>query len=222
MTIQPDKFFKEKLSQQREHLSPHLWDALQNRLVRKKRNHFLMWAACITIVVLTTVIYKINYPPDLENPDAMATSADTPVYVQHPVASEQPVEAEPVAEEKQQKKRLPVVPEEKAIAPQDELTLLTTVRVDDLDSIDAHDVQANEVKQETNNHTTYIYTAQLADKFLNKKSLADATPVEEKASSFKTLLKKAQEVNPIEDFRQMKNEILAINYKQQKKEEINR
>jgi hypothetical protein len=56
---------------------------------------------------------------------------------------------------------------------------------------------------------------------LNKNSLAEATPAEKKPSTFKRVLNKALELkhnqDPIGDLREKKNEILALNFKNEKR-----
>jgi hypothetical protein len=74
---------------------------------------------------------------------------------------------------------------------------------------------------------TLIYTADEVDeKYLDKKSLAEATRDDKKPSTFKKLLDKAYDLkhnqDPIGDLRQKKNEILALNFKSDKQRSQNR
>ncbi len=59
-------------------------------------------------------------------------------------------------------------------------------------------------------------SANESEKFLNKNSLAQATPSEKKTSTLKKLLDKAEDMDPFGDLRQKKNEILALNFRSEK------
>ena len=64
---------------------------------------------------------------------------------------------------------------------------------------------------------TITITAEETDKYLNKNAIAEATSKERKSSTFKKLLKKANELtsnqDPFGDLRVKKNEILALEFK---------
>jgi hypothetical protein len=68
---------------------------------------------------------------------------------------------------------------------------------------------------------TIVYTAEeVNEKYLDKKSLAEATSDDRKPSTLRKLLKKAYDLknnqDPFGDLRQKKNEILALNFKGEK------
>jgi hypothetical protein len=61
------------------------------------------------------------------------------------------------------------------------------------------------------------------DQYLNKNTLAEATAHDKKPSTFKKFLKKANDLksnqDPFGDLRERKNEILALNFKNDKREQ---
>jgi hypothetical protein len=74
---------------------------------------------------------------------------------------------------------------------------------------------------------TLVFSAEEVDsKYLDKKSLADATEEEKKTSTLKKLLDKAYDLkhnqDPFGELRQKKNEILALNFKNEKQRSQNR
>ena len=64
-------------------------------------------------------------------------------------------------------------------------------------------------------------TSEETNKYLNENALAEATSEEKKSSTLKKLLKKANDLknnqDPFGDLRQKKNEILALNFKNEKR-----
>lgn len=74
---------------------------------------------------------------------------------------------------------------------------------------------------------TLIYTVdEVNEKYLDKKSLAEATSDEKKASTLRKLLDKAKDLkhnqDPFGELRQKKNEILAFNFKSDKQRSQNK
>lgn len=74
--------------------------------------------------------------------------------------------------------------------------------------------------QTSSGSMTLVYTPGEIDQYLDKKALTEATPQDKKPSTLKKLLKRAYELksnqDPIGELRQKKNEILALNFKQDK------
>ena len=72
-------------------------------------------------------------------------------------------------------------------------------------------------------NTTIVITAAEANaKYLNQQYVADATPENKKSSKLRNLFEKAQDLDPIGEIRQFKNEVLALNFRNEKKGERNR
>ncbi|MEX2232683.1 MAG: hypothetical protein WD824_11010 [Cyclobacteriaceae bacterium] len=73
---------------------------------------------------------------------------------------------------------------------------------------------------------TIVYNAkEVNEKYLNKNFVAEATPDEKESSTFRKLLDKAYDLkhnqDPLGDLRQKKNEILALNFKNDKQRNEN-
>lgn len=66
-----------------------------------------------------------------------------------------------------------------------------------------------------------VFTVNDTEEYLDKKAIAQATDEEKDASTFKKLLKKAKDLknnqDPFGDLREKKNEILALNFKNEKR-----
>lgn len=73
----------------------------------------------------------------------------------------------------------------------------------------------------TQQSITLVFSADETDNYLNKNLSSEATDEEQKTSTFKRLLKKAQDLknnqDPVGELRQKKNEILALNFKNEKR-----
>jgi hypothetical protein len=74
---------------------------------------------------------------------------------------------------------------------------------------------------------TLVYTVdEVNEKYLDKKSLAEATSADKKPSTLRKLLDKAYDLkhnqDPFGDLRQKKNEILAPNFKSEKQRSQNK
>jgi hypothetical protein len=73
----------------------------------------------------------------------------------------------------------------------------------------------------TQQSITLVFSADETDNYLNKNLSSEATHEEQKPSTFKKLLKKAQDLknnqDPVGELRQKKNEILALNFKNEKR-----
>lgn len=81
------------------------------------------------------------------------------------------------------------------------------------------EVKSNKENQIQN--ITLVYSAKEVDEYLNKDALAEATSSDKKSSTLKKLLHKANDLknnqDPFGELRQKKNEILALNFKNEKR-----
>jgi hypothetical protein len=95
-----------------------------------------------------------------------------------------------------------------------------------LPSLDPATVQpVQTVSAQAEKNVTLVFTAKEAEEYLDKKALAEATSKDQKPSTLKKLLKKASDLknnqDPMGELRQMKNEILALNFKSKQREQKN-
>jgi len=79
-----------------------------------------------------------------------------------------------------------------------------------------------ETEEETDRAVTLVYTAdEINEKYLDKEALEKATSAQKKPSTFRKLLEKAYDLknnqDPMGGLRQKKNEILALNFKSEKR-----
>lgn len=81
--------------------------------------------------------------------------------------------------------------------------------------------QQNILQNERTASLKFTVTANETEKYLNKTALAQATTEDQKPSTFKKLLQKANDLksnqDPFGDLRDKKNEILALNFKNDKR-----
>lgn len=85
----------------------------------------------------------------------------------------------------------------------------------------AQEVITPAVVESASKKITITISAIESEEYLDKKALADATSGEKKSSTLQKLLKKADDLtnnqNPFGELRQKKNEILALNFKSEKR-----
>ena len=130
--------------------------------------------------------------------------------------------------EQSQQNRNIVTPPAKDEIPQQELVAETTPQpsVEEVPAIaivETPDVAAMQHERvvATQQSITLVFSADETDNYLNKNLSEEATDEEQKPSTFKKLLKKAQDLknnqDPVGELRQKKNEILALNFKNEKR-----
>lgn len=87
-------------------------------------------------------------------------------------------------------------------------------------------VTENNDEKDVQRSVKLVYAREQADKYLDKKTLADATTEQKKQSTLKKLLDKAYDLkhnqDPLGELRQKKDEILALNFKNDKQRSQNR
>lgn len=93
-------------------------------------------------------------------------------------------------------------------------------KAETLTSSDDQAPMAQSIKKKESGVTLIYTVAEVNEKYLDKKALADATAENKKASTLRKLLDKAHDLkhnqDPLGELRQRKNEILALNFKNDK------
>jgi hypothetical protein len=247
MNQQPDKFFREKLEGFNKPVPSNAWNRVEARL--GKKNNTALWlkvAASLTLLAVATLLLwprpttiqvpvaKVNPPPMQKPADnksvaepaekitpskkiddtgdltsaAVKKSSRTKTNVKKVEVSNDPVVAfEKTIELVQEENRT----QQKAI----ETTVITPVVTASL-----------EPAEEKDGVTLILTAAEVNEKYLDKKSLAEATSNEKKPSTLRKLLNKAYDLkhnqDPFGDLRQKKNEILALNFKSEKQRSQNK
>ncbi len=254
MNQQPDKFFREKLEEYQKPVQPSAWNKVEANL--DKKNGKLFWlkiAAGLTILLSASVFLILKNQPQR---DMLSQKMQTDAPAQKNIVDsttklEKQKNATEVAEHKivtrikskatnqKNKKRnkeftpsvvtpdvlqdVPVLAENKNNITITDNTTAAPVEPENTQVIAAQQtVSKNERKS-----ITLIYAVEeVNEKYLDKKSLAEATHEEKKPSTFKKLLDKAYDLkynqDAIGELRQKKNEILALNFKNEKQRSQNR
>lgn len=246
MMMQPDKLFREKLEQYQRPAPASAWDKIDANLDKKSnKGLWLKIAASLLLVALAgywfwptstssqVAIQKNNADHQIIKTPIKKNSkhADTnkavtlPVpVVKHtrikrnfhqntPIIKNEPVEnhkAEIITEPPLEKQ------------PNEELLTAQHDVINHEDSLVSNVVSNNSTEiASVENSTTLIYSANDVNKYLTKNVEPQATTEAQKQSTFKKLLNKAYGLknyqDPLGGLRQKKNEILALNFKKEKR-----
>ncbi len=128
----------------------------------------------------------------------------------------------------------PIISKEQELSSQRSLTIAeNTIDVTPAENLHETIVESTpqssiaEVSTEKEEGVTLIYTIdEVNEKYLDKKSLAEATSPDKKPSTLRKLLDKAYDLkhnqDPFGDLREKKNEILALNFKSDKQRSQNK
>ena len=240
MNQQPDKFFSDKLQGYQKPAPARAWDLVESALKKKTTPKFSWWKIPATFLLLmgfgyavwvnTTntktqqLVQKANEQKIV--PEEKSHSARTNHFSDQATNNIASNDASPaiadrapakVTRKKTRKKNVdPVIDKPIAQAPAKEED--PNAVVEDLYEID---VRPSIESREKSTGITLTITIDEANKYLDKDALAQATSDEKKSSTFKKLLKKANDLksnqDPFGDLREKKNEILALNFKNEKR-----
>lgn len=236
---QPDKFFREKLETYHKAAPTSAWDRIESQL-EKPSNTFGWWKIAASLLLLTALgyMFRPHTSTSVKQPLAQAKSESQPAKETEQMEADRTVESkdQPTSKgnqtstpahspttktasksNKQQKRMTPASDhvatseEEKPNQP-DETTTPETSEVQ---------VEPSITPTQQSSSLTLTFTVEETNKYLNKKALAQATSEEKKSSTFKKLLKKANDLksnqDPFGDLREKKNEILALNFRNEKR-----
>jgi hypothetical protein len=254
MNQQPDKLFKEKLEGFSKAVPASAWNRVEAGLNKKKNNGlWLKVAASLLVLAVAAILLwpaqtrekqseltaEKNVPDKKTEParksesHPVQDSAITPLEEK----SHQAFDSKKVRKaysKKQPRKNLlsPVTerPEEKSRVQEISITEVPKEKIAVIEeplipvSLETSAATAS-AGEETG--VTLVYTAEEVNaKYLDKKSLAEATSNEKKPSTLRKLLDKAYDLkhnqDPFADLRQKKNEILALNFKGEKQRSQNK
>lgn len=249
MNQQPDKLFKDALENHQRQAPVIAWSRIESGLNKKKSKPgwLSIAASLLFILTLTATIWwfvrqeapsskkiitqnqitpdpvkeseqqKEILPQNSSVPPALAehskaqilSSAETSTQVSVPkekqVTQEKPMEEVPGSG----------IPEQVEINEPSELISITAVN----DTVEQY---IEEVSRK-DNYKIVLEASEVNEKYLNKKSLAQATDDSKKTSTLKKVLDKAYDLkhdqDPFGELRQMKNEILALNLQGDRKQQ---
>lgn len=141
-----------------------------------------------------------------------ALKTETKVADQYKKESQQSIESQPVDDAATQPQ---LVAETTPQPPAEEAPAIA------IEETPAVAVTQHERVVATQQSITLVFSADETDNYLNKNLSSEATDEEQKPSTFKKLLKKAQDLknnqDPVGELRQKKNEILALNFRNEKR-----
>jgi hypothetical protein len=247
MNQQTDKFFRDKLEHHQKPASSAAWDRIDAEL-SKKNNRTPYWLKIAASILIVAVGAFILWPSGKHIDLVLTDKTDTPVSKDSVVKRNEtpPVDhqREPESEKRVAEKKTEISePKKKPVKQKKEILHKTPVTNDqEKNPVDTNvepsvPMENNEetemaepnpvavVPNETapaSENIKIVISSEDAEKFLDKKSLAKATSEEKKPSTLQKLLDKAEDLttnqDPLGEIRQMKNEILALNFKNDKQQ----
>ena len=247
MNQQPDKLFRDKLDGYQKAAPSSAWEKIAEAQ-SKKNNKWLWLKVAASIAFVAAAGYLLlpenkrsdlsketstkraeekttkDITPAIEKSNEEAKTETTPIATPNKGSSQ-------VAERSKTVETLrPLKDETKEATVTKEKTIqeeLTPEKVEVNDNIAANETAVHPAIEETPVKTevepqniTLVYSAKDVEEYLDKKALAEATSDNKKSSTFKKLLRKAEDLtnnqDPFGELRQKKNEILALNFKNEK------
>ena len=237
---QPDNFFREKLADYHKPAPAGAWDKIELSL-KKSETKFAWWKVAASLLLLSAIAYVLwlqrsssNTQPisetktEIELPRSKAITPEIDSSVKslnrEDVQTEQASPATPALDKKSLHKE-PSKPrrvhrenssEVAAIVPSSTEENFQSTEMPTPETVSDHVVPTVPAIKKSSSITITI-TAEETEKYLDKNAIAEATSKERKSSTFKKLLKKADELtsnqDPFGDLRVKKNEILALEFK---------
>jgi hypothetical protein len=245
MNQQPDELFREKLAGYQKPAPASAWEKIA-AAQSKKNDKWLWLKIAASIALVAVVGYFSWPESNTENlsdkslkPVEDKTSQQAPVTDQKladvktetsqgpSVKSEK--QSTPLSKQKKTVKKIsPSVDEAKKLneleSVEQEILPLPNEAHEEItlaETVTQPQTEGTTVVTEAEPHKmTLVYSAKDVEEYLDKKSLAEATSDSKKSSTLKKLLKKANDLtnnqDPFGELRQKKNEILALNFKNEK------
>jgi hypothetical protein len=242
MNQQPDNFFQEKLKHYQKPVPTAAWNKIEVGIQKKTDPRiWLKFAASVLLLVgIGYALWVSNSKPSTQPltqikasqpvlPEKNIKKVDSAILVLPPIVKDQSIESKRMAESRTtttkailQRKKFVPSPAASGEVDQEKNAdggnaIPETSPAEDLSPASSHNV-ATSKKTST---ITLTFTAEETDKYLNKNALAEATQDQKKSSTFKKLLQKANDLksnqDPFGDLREKKNEILALNFKNEKR-----
>ena len=244
MNQQPDKLFRDKLEGYQRPAPASAWEKIA--AAQSKKNDKWLWlkiAASIAFVAVAAYVLfpeskvadvskkQSNVPAEEKSSEQAAntakestqdikTEATTPSTASNikpnPTTNKEKAIKKITPAKEQNEPLIATVPQPAQNDP--EAQVGESVASVETDAEPQVEVVPNETK--ANSHITLTYSAKDVEEYLDKKSLAEATSDSKKSSTLKKLLKKAEDLtnnqDPFGELRQKKNEILALNFKNEK------
>jgi hypothetical protein len=247
MNQQPDKLFREKLESLSRPAPVSAWSRVEAELNKKKdKNLWLKIAASLLVLAVAAVFLWTSRSAE----QTINRVAENPVKTQKPVLKkeETPEQSAITLPEKEEPStasvKKAVAPVKKKMKKAESVPVLETSPQEMVAEVLLSQKEKNEMTEnsivpaeeetliaqsitEEAAGVTLVYSVEEVNaKYLDKKSLAQATSGEKKPSTLRKLLDKAYDLkhnqDPFGDLRQKKNEILALNFRSEKQRSQNK
>jgi len=241
MNQQPDKFFRQKLEGFNKPAPASAWEKI-TAAQHKKNNKGLWLKIAASLLAIAVATYLLL--PDVGNPPQQAVvppETTIPESVREPavpLTSDNQLTSDLKDEQKEQRQKSNLQTARVDTTQPTEI-IAEDIHSDTYDSIPPFDLTSSEeltLAQAETQHSepsflpaeniTLVFTAAEVNEYLDKKSLDEATDSTKKSSTWKKLLKKANNLtnnqDPFGELRQKKNEILALNFKNEKQRDQNK
>lgn len=233
---QPDNFFREKLANHQRPAPVGAWDRIVSSLEKKTAYRFGWWKIAASFLLVAGAMYtlwffastsmkqplaekgnKIETLPGKTNESAVEEGKESHDKVISP-ESKPGIASTPKKSVKKFKRINGATP---AVAVESSPEQNEKSQPDVLPEAVMAPVFTQREPAQKKATITMTISADETNKYLDKKALAQATSEEKKSSTFKKLLKKANDLksnqDPFGDLREKKNEILALNFKNEKR-----
>jgi hypothetical protein len=246
MNHQPDKLFREKLENHQHPAPQDAWARIEKGI--SKKNNIVTWLRiAASLLLLAVAFFAMKSILKKDDVDVITYESIEPQQPTPDVQKSQENGVTPESEstrlkenlkvEKNKTHSLEVKTDHSTITSKPHEAESIEERIPDYENTPTQDdlagiispLSRDEEIATTENKKSYkliIEADEVNQKYLNKGSLVHATSREGNPSGIKKLLDKAQDLknnqDPIGDLRQMKNEILALNFQENKKLEQNK
>ena len=235
---QPDKFFREKLQGYQRPAPVAAWDRIESALEKKTNYKFLWWKIAASLLLIAGATYVVWFynssstekqltqtkdrieslpketkPAEIGNTaELKAESAITESKPADPLQN--PANKSARREQMKQQEILPALAETRGVEEKQIQEASSPEPV-------TQPVAVNNTPAVRPARIKMTITSEETNKYLNENALAEATLEEKKPSTLKKLLRKANDLksnqDPFGDLREKKNEILALNFKNEKR-----
>ncbi|HEY5918318.1 MAG TPA: hypothetical protein VIU13_12975 [Chryseolinea sp.] len=241
---QPDKFFREKLADYHKPAPAGAWDRIESSL-KKTEPRFAWWKVAASLLLLTAIAYVLwlqtsgpttqpisQARPEIESPRAKSIEPQIDASEKSQNTDELQAEQAPIEIAAKDKKSSDNKVSPKQIRAHKKngsetasLVPSTDEKFQSVETSSPETVSSQVVPSvqpiKKSPSIKMTITVEETDKYLDKNALAEATSKERKSSTFKKLLKRANELttnqDPFGDLRVKKNEILALEFRNDKR-----
>ena len=235
---QPDKFFREKLQHYQKPAPQGAWNRIESALEKKTAPKFEWWKIAAVFFLVAGAAYLLWFNDTSSTPPPLARAEDQATEIPEKQEEEKPkaLVGDQMSGAAENKNHETSPPPSVSRVPQ-----ATNLEVKSPTAMKSEPIAAEEPDpgsqlppqetvsptvihsetQVTKSTITLTFSSDETSQYLNKNALAEATSNEKKPSSLKKFLKKANDLksnqDPFGDLRERKNEILALNFKNDKR-----